>query len=73
MENEFNILIPVQNAVNKYPYNLVIAISTQTRTSLGVSGYHNIISVFRYKGSGPTISGNIFTPITVFNSMAANS
>jgi hypothetical protein len=72
LESEFNILIPLTNTENTYPYNLVIAFSTQTQVSLGVSGYHKIVNVFRV--FGPSLFATVSTTaLTTINSMTVNS
>ncbi|EGR27475.1 hypothetical protein IMG5_195570 [Ichthyophthirius multifiliis] len=57
VENEFNLLIPLQNEVDKLPKNVVLAFANQSRNSLGVEGLVQIVSVYRV--FGPAVQGNL--------------
>ncbi|KAL4471698.1 hypothetical protein ABPG74_008591 [Tetrahymena malaccensis] len=74
IENEFNLLIPVQNVMGassvSFPTRLNIAFCNFNRTSLGVRNQLNVLSVYRVYGA--TVNGVITQPITPINGLNQN-
>lgn len=76
MQQELNVLIPVQNTYDStagsvvFPTRVTIAFCNFTRTSNGIRNQMNIVSV--YRAFGATTAGSITSSILPINRMDLN-
>ncbi len=70
IETEFNILIPVQNSPGKRPASVVLAFTSNTLNSLGVSGRQKVLRVYRI--FGPAVMQPAYSPLIAVNGLTAS-